>query len=101
MNKSINKQLRKVADQLPIYFIQSHEKHIMTGKEILEETEYKEIDGKPINPDEKYIVPQPVQIAFNHHRKLKEIYNRYKFPGVKEYCEKVIAQSIINNVNNG
>lgn len=101
MNKSINKQLRKVADQLPIYFIQSHEKHIMTGKEILEETEYKEIDGKPINPDEKYIVPQPVQIAFNHYRKIKGIYQKHSFAGVKEYCEKIIAQSIINNVSNG
>jgi len=62
MNKHINKQLRKLADQLPIYFVQTHEKHIMTGKEILEDTEYKEIDDKPVNPGLKYIVPQPVQI---------------------------------------
>jgi hypothetical protein len=101
MKKSVAKQLKKVADQLPIYFVQSHEIHVMTGQEILDETEFKEIGGKPINPEEKYAVPMPVQIAFNHHRKLKEIYSKFGLAGVKEYSEKIIAQTLLNTVNNG
>lgn len=62
--------LKQWADMLPVVMHQTHEVHIMTGTELLE-MGYVEREGKKIDPEEDYRYNQPVQIAANHFRRMK------------------------------
>jgi hypothetical protein len=90
MKKNIVKQIRKVAEELPIIMRNTCEKHIMTGAEMIEELELmKTEDNKPVLPSERYLVRQPVLISINHHRKMKKIYKELNVQGLSLYINAV------------
>ena len=102
MNKAILKELRAIAETLPTWFVDSHENHLMKGVEVLAETEYKEIEGKPIDPDKTYVIAFPVQVAYNHYRYLKKLYNeggmkackKYQLECLTEHCQETIINTL-------
>jgi hypothetical protein len=71
------KKLLEAAKVNPLVFRQTHEIHRMTGKQLIEEFEITEIDGKPVVHDQIYNYNFPVQIAVNHKRKLRKLVNTY------------------------
>jgi hypothetical protein len=89
MKKKIVKQIEEVAGTLPLVMRNTCEKHIMTGKEMIEDLDWTKIDGKPVLPSERYLVNQPVQIAINHKRKMKKLYQKYDVAGVHGYINAV------------
>ena len=89
MKKDISRSLELIAKELPLCFNNSVEYHLMTGLEVLQETEYKEVDA-----EKKYLVPMPVQIAINHHSKLKKLYRLGKMEAVKSYCVGVLNSNL-------
>lgn len=98
MKKCIVKEIRKIAVQLPIVMSNTHEYHQMTGAQILEQTEFKDFQGKPINPELSYLVPMPVQIAVNHETQLKRMYKEFGLQGIKNYSETVIAAHVAASI---
>lgn len=66
------KALKIIASQLPSINSASTERHLMTGEEILMLDTITEIDGKPINPEQKYLMRFPVLMVNNHYRRLKK-----------------------------
>ena len=98
MNKAVQKQLRAIADRLPIWFVESHENHVMTGQEVLDETEYKEIEGKPIDVTKEYIIAMPVQVAYNHYRYLKKLYADGGMNAVNKYASEVMIEGIQESI---
>lgn len=91
------KMLKDWADQLPVVMHQTHEVHIMTGKDLLE-MGYVERDGKKIVPDEDYRYNAPVQVAANHFRRLKRAWYSNGEQGVLAYIthiEKLVQESKI------
>lgn len=92
MNKAKLKQLRELAAELPIIFNATHEVHIRTGKELIEEDNIHELpDGTKIDPEAKYDQNMPVFIAANHYRALKKIYKDFGNQGVIKYTAQVFA----------
>jgi len=92
--------MRKIihtAQLLPTVVSNTHEKHIMTGAEILEMGTITEIDGKPVNPVLKYTMPMPVQLYWNHVRRMKKAYQKEGYEGIKKYAYKV--ETIVKSQN--
>lgn len=89
MKKKISKQIALIAADMPIIMRNTCEKHFMVGADVLQNTEYKEIEGKAILPDKPYIISMPVQVAINHKRAMKKLYKRYKGEGVKAYMDAI------------
>lgn len=87
VSKNIEKLLQQLAGLLPQVTIKSHEKHFVTGKEILEWRTVTEIDGKPIIPEKKYLWNYPVISQANHYRRLKTRFKKKGITGVQEYLE--------------
>lgn len=99
MKKKITKQLERIAGKLPTVFRHTSEKHIVTGEEMLRDTEFKEVDGKPILPEERYVLRQPVQIAINHKRAMKKLVKKYGSAGAAAYIQAVNNHAQSNTVN--
>ena len=91
MKKDISRSLNLIAKELPLCFNSSVEYHVMTGEELLVETEFP---PKGIEPEKKYKVPMPVMIAINHHSKLKKLYKIGKMEAVKSYCVGVLNSNL-------
>lgn len=92
MPKKNLKELRDLAAELPIMFRTTHEIHIKTGVEMMEDYESGYLEnGKKIDPEAKYTVPFPVMIAVNHYRALKGVYAKYGNKGVIKYVAEVFA----------
>lgn len=87
LSKNIEKLLQQLAGLLPQVTINSNEKHWVKGSEILSWDTIKEIEGKPINPDEKYLWRYPVISSANHYRRLKNRFKKNGIQGVQEYLE--------------
>lgn len=81
------KQLRDLADKMPLVWRFCTEKHIMTQEE-LDEMGYV---GAEKLPDGKYLYRAPVQIAVNHYRALKKAWKKSGFEGAWNYMDKVNA----------
>lgn len=92
MDKKKQIELRALAAELPIMFNTSHEVHIRTGKQMIEEDETVNLpNGEAIDPEVTYTVPYPVMIAVNHYRALKRIYAKFGNKGVIQYVAQVFA----------
>jgi len=102
MKKAMAKELRKVASELPIIMRSSKEIHFVKGAELIEQgittvqnPDWKEGDPEvfkelPVDPTKEYVQPIPVQIAMNHHRKLKKVVKSHGLTGVLAYCDAVV-----------
>lgn len=95
MKKKHLKKIKDIAAALPIIMNVTKEKHIISGKELIEQN-ITEINGVKVLPDQKYIQEMPVHIASNHKNAIKNILKRGG--GVKE-VNKYIEQQI-NYVKN-
>lgn len=100
MKKAIAKQIEKVAGTLPLIMRNTCERHIMTGEEVIAEMAFKEIEGKPVLPSERYMIRQPVQIAINHKRAMKKLYKKHGVIGVVAYRDQAQAYAAKQNVTN-
>lgn len=81
----IQKKIDATAEMLPVIVSNTHEKHRRTGAQIIEEDHLFEIGGKPIDPKKTYIMKYPVQLYYNHRRRLRKAFMRSGFTGIKEY----------------
>lgn len=87
VSKNIEPLLKKLASKLPQIKINTHEKHWVTGAEILAWETIAQIDGKPIIPEQMYLWEYPVVTLANHYRRLKNRYKAKGIDGVREYLE--------------
>jgi hypothetical protein len=88
MKKAIVKQIAAISEKMPIVMRDSYERHLVTGQDLLY-SERTNVDGKPIDPKQKYFDPFPVQIAINHKRAMKKLYKKHKAAGVQGYINAV------------
>jgi hypothetical protein len=88
LSKDDEKTLRDYANQLPLVWTNTLERHRMTGQELIE-MGYVEQKGQKINPEEKYIYNSPVQIAANHYRRLKRAWLKHGAKGIATYLLQV------------
>lgn len=79
------KQLKTLADKMPIVWRFCIEKHIMTQQE-LDEMGFV---GAEKLPDGTYMYKAPVQIAVNHLRALKKAWKRSGYEGASNYIDKI------------
>ena len=79
------KQLRSLANKMPLVLMNTHEKHIMT-KEELDEMGYV---GAEQMADGTYLYQSPVQIALNHYRALKKAWIKDGFKGCSNYIDRI------------
>lgn len=91
LTDNIIQLLKALANQLPQVTVHSHEKHYITGAEILSWDTVKEIDGEAIVPDNTYLWRYPVLSVANHFRRMKNRYRKKGLPGLKEYFEWLIS----------
>jgi hypothetical protein len=82
------KLLRKIAGELPVVLVHTKEVHFVTGAELLEQGE-TEVDGQKIIPEKRYVQDMPVQLAINHARQLKKIYQKHGYGAVGQYIDQV------------
>jgi hypothetical protein len=86
--KKYLKEFRRLAGGLPVVMQHTVERHIVTGRELLEQ-DLKEADGAPIDPLKQYIQRLPVDMAVNHKRRMANAYKRHGIAGVKAYIAAV------------
>jgi hypothetical protein len=89
LTKNIETLLKQLAQLLPPMNVNTCEKHLLIGQEILEWETITEIDGEPIKPDKTYTWTYPVITNASHYRRLKRKYIANGIPGVKHYLEWV------------
>lgn len=92
MNKvtpKIKKELQLIATRLPTVMNETKEFHWVTGRELKEMDIEKDEHGKPVVDDLKYKWSFPVQLASNHYRILKKVYEKGGEPAVIKYIRKV------------
>lgn len=94
--KTVHKNLRLLAAELPLIFKSSHETHLVTGQELLDDGIF-DINGEKIDPEGKYEQNLPVVIAFNHFRKLKRLYKKFGMEGVTQYTAQCFAAEDLKN----
>jgi hypothetical protein len=66
----------------------TQEFHFCKGEELIAD-DITEIDGIKVDPERKYRVPMPVNIARNHFRRLKRAFIKKGAPGVARYILSV------------
>lgn len=91
--------LKGIAKQLPVVLTDTHEKHLVSGRDILEWGTIDQIDGKPIELDKLYLWHYPVQMYRNHYRRLKKAYEKSRMDGVLAYLKEV--NDLIQQSQNG
>lgn len=92
MNKitpEIKAGLQIIAGNLPVVMEETHEVHIMTGRELKEIDIVKDAEGKDLVDNKKYDWPFPVQVAWNHYRRMKSAYKKHGEPGIMDYINRV------------
>lgn len=85
ITKDILAKIDQTAAMLPIVLGWTKEKHRMTGAEVIELGTIKEIEGKKIIEDMTYIIPFPVQLNYNHKRRLRKAYQKGGFDAIQKY----------------
>jgi hypothetical protein len=87
LTKNIETLLHQLSTKLPQLNINTHEKHWVSGSEILAWGTITEIDGTPIVAEQAYLWKYPVITTANHYRRLKRAYKANCIDGVKDYLE--------------
>jgi hypothetical protein len=83
------KVIKKLANNLPLINQVSTEPHLLSGAEILEWGTITEIDGKPIDPEKKYLHHYPVLMVQNNRRGMKRAFLRNGVEGVKQFLGNI------------
>ncbi len=88
LNKGIEKELKHIANGLPILYDRSTIDKLTTGRD-LKLTGFTVNDkGEELQDDKMYPLPMPVMIQRNHYRRLKKAYESGGEPLVIEYINK-------------
>jgi hypothetical protein len=82
------KRLRKLAAQLPQINTRAVVGERISGKELMGLE--KDAKGNPIDSRLTYTRKKIVTVPLNHHKKMKQFYNKYGTDGVKGYIAAVI-----------
>lgn len=92
------KAIKRLAMNMPAINENSHEKHYMQGKEILEWGTVKEIDGQPIDPEKFYWFNYPVMMIQNNGRRMKKAYLKHGEKGITHLLNHTlnVAKSNLN-----
>ena len=91
------KAIKQLANNMAFINEETHEKHEMLGSEILAWGTIKEIDGKPIEPEKKYMYNSPVMIIQNNRRRMKRAFLRNGEQGITELLKQnlnVVQQNV-------
>lgn len=87
MKRKVHQQLKYIADELPLIFIEEVEFVDMPGYE-LRLTPYD--DRMTINPSAVYRVRVPLFRAIDHAKEVKAAYKAGGMLQVKKYCQSVM-----------
>jgi hypothetical protein len=87
--KSKFKQLRKLAQQMPVIMTSNPESTSVQGDELIRQGVLKLKNGDKIDPLKEYRQVKGVPTPLNHARKMKEIYNKAGANGVNQYIQSV------------
>jgi hypothetical protein len=93
VTNSIKRKLTATADMLPEVLILKREKIQVEGEWL----KYSALPGE-FKDGEKYWYSQPVWMPVNHNRRLRKVFQRKGYEGVKEYVMAVhkYSQSQLN-----
>lgn len=83
------KLLKKLAETFPMVMRSTVEYHFLTGKVLKEDMDIHTIEGQPVEDDKQYQMPMPVQIAVNHHRRIKSIDKQHGMAGLVAYAKAI------------
>lgn len=81
--------LKLIASNLPVVMEETVEYHLLKGSELKEMEIFKDDKGNDLIDEVEYRWPMPVQIAFNHYRRLKKAYMEGGEPAVMLYLDKI------------
>jgi hypothetical protein len=84
------KAIKNLAANMPMINEHTNEKHELFGSEILSWGTIKEIDGKPIDPDKKYLYNFPVMMIQNNRRRMKKAFLKGGEEGIKHYLQQTL-----------
>lgn len=82
--------LKAFADRLPVIMDRTSERHIMKGSE-LKQMGYVFKPGENVKDDETRIFFQPVQVARNHYRRLKDAWEKNGQAGIQKYLNEIAS----------
>lgn len=91
------KLLRQIADTLPTVFYTVQESQVWSGKDLLLTGYESQAD---IDPNQEYTIDSPVNIASNHYRRMKKLYQSHGVEAVNAYVQKVNELFIKSQSNN-
>lgn len=79
------KQIRRLAEQLPVVNIGHVVGELVSGGELIKTGVNKLPSGERVMADQRYRRKETVEVSLNHNRKMKKLYNRYGAAGVQGY----------------
>ncbi len=85
VDKQTAKRILILASKMPLVWVNSHEKHIMTKAE-LDEMGYV---GATDLGDGKYMYKAPVMVAKNHYRCMRRRYEKHGVAGLDKYIDEI------------
>lgn len=89
LSKKIEAGLQLIAGNLPVVMEETKEYHFLKGSELKEMEIFKDDKGNDIVDEKEYRWAFPVQIAWNHYRKLRKAFKHGGEPEVIQYINKV------------
>lgn len=92
MGKKANaKKFRQLAmiSPIPTFVENTIQKHIYTGKQLLEEVGYVPKDGEVINPNKTYTFNYPAQVYVNHARRMRRAFTSGGYEAVNKYVQSL------------
>jgi len=73
MDKNLRKEIRAMADKMPVSYYSADQKKLVKGSVLLSK-DMQEYGGKPIDPELKYWVTVETAYPVNHFRRLIKAY---------------------------
>jgi hypothetical protein len=89
VKKKLKKQIKRLAETIPVVMSHCHEDHYVKGSELIEQGHKELPDGGSIDPEKMYKQKMPVVIARNHENRLKRIYQTHGREGVTHYINEI------------
>ena len=89
LTREIKAGLQVIASNLPVVMQETQEIHLLTGKELKEMEIFKDDKGNDLIDEVQYRWAFPVQVAWNHYRKLRKAYQAGGEPEVIKYIDRV------------
>lgn len=95
INKKVQKQLRRLADQLPLVGIRSPQLQEITGEDLKLTGIPKNfhLKASDIKDDAIYKIKVPLEREVNHYKRMKELYKKKGGEAVIEYMEKIMKRA--------